>query len=173
VSLTPSPDAIACFANLGPTGADKYGNGRGQVTVPCSIETKKGVRHDRALVLITKIPPIADWQSSTILGNAVATIEPSEFALPLAVRLAALNADEVRMCFAPTRVESSGGRRFILNGSPSFFSYGPIKGCDMSLAATDWRESADIPIVSEDTGAITYVYYDWFSGCESLITTKA
>ena len=171
--LVPTDDMISRFNDIGATGPDQYGNGKGEIKIPCAIETESGDSYDRALILITKMPPIADWQKSTVLANVVAAIRRSDFALPLDVRLATLNADEIRMGFAPTRVQANDDRYFILNWSPNFFSYGPLKGSDISVCPVSFQETSDIPIVTEDVDRVTYVYYDWFSGCESLIQNAA
>jgi hypothetical protein len=171
--LAPSDSDISCFSEIGATGPDLYGNGRGEIKIPCSIKTSSGDSHERALVLITKMPPITDWRKSTALGNVVTVIANSDFALPLNVRLATLNACEIRMGYAPTRVQAYRGRYFILNWSASFFSYKPFRGSNISLCPVSFKETSDIPVVSEDVGRITYVYYDWFMGCESLIQNEA
>ena len=167
--LRPTAAQIKRFQEIGATGPDQYGNGRGEITIPGAIETVNGQLHDPALILITKMPPIADWQHQTLLGTDVDTISKSDFALPLDVRLATLSADELLMGYAPTRVQAIDGRNFILNWSPNFFASGQLKGCDISLSSVAFQEGSETPLIDADPQQVTYVYYDWFPGCESLI----
>ncbi|QDT94815.1 hypothetical protein V144x_02470 [Gimesia aquarii] len=165
----PTVNQFKILNEIGATGADQYGNGRGTLYIPCRIDTVSGNSIDKALVLITKKPPIDDWRQTIILGNAVSDIEPSDYALPLTVRLANLNADEIRMGFAPTAVQSKDDRYFILNWTPYFFFYGPLLGKDISLCNAEFCYSSDIPIYQGiESDQIAFVYYDWFNGCESL-----
>ncbi|MFO1461028.1 MAG: hypothetical protein U1G08_16690 [Verrucomicrobiota bacterium] len=171
--LVPTREAIGRFTDIGATGPDQYGNGKGEIKVPCAIETTAGKWIDRALVLIGKMPPIEYGRKSTLLGDAVASISPSRFALPLAVRLETLRADEIRMGFAPTRVQSGDGRSFVLNGTPSFLSHGTVVGKDISLCHQSSRLTGENLILNEEIDQITYVYYDWYAGCESLVSHGA
>jgi hypothetical protein len=168
----PTNHVVSQFKEIGPTGPDRWGNGRGEIKIPCSIATKSGASNQRAIAVITKMPPISYDRKSALLGNQVTTVARSDFALPLDVRLATLNATETSMGFAPTCVQANG-QFFILSGPSVFFEYGWLKGRDISLCPIPPLPIRDFPIVGNDNSGITYVYYDWFLGCETLIRTTA
>jgi hypothetical protein len=165
-----STHQIQILSDIGGTEADKYGNGKGEIKIPCAIQDALGKLHDPTLIVITKMPPIQEWRRQIMLGGPDVSIQPSDFALPLSVRLATLNADELRMGFAPTLVRSSDDQRFLLNWSTQVFSYRHLKGQDISLPeeSFDWHQSQEFPIIDENLERVTFLYYDWFKGCQKL-----
>jgi hypothetical protein len=130
---------------IGATPADIYGNGRQYTETPCCVETKDGERIDVAVVSIQLHAPFEQSREYR-LGSDIAHVYASSFALPLNVRVATSQAEELRMGFAPTLVEVQDHRRFILNWRESFF----VKdGCDatqvkLSLGRIDLTQMPEI-----------------------------
>jgi hypothetical protein len=164
---------LQILEQIGATEADHYGNGRGVLKVPCAIRAKSNEVFDPCLLQITKRPPIAQWQKHVRLGTMGEEIFSSNYALPLEVRLAALQAEELRMGFSPTVVESKDGRTFVLNGSANICSYGSVQGKDLILSHKPFSFSDATPILTENIVQMVYMYFDWYAGCERLIRTTA
>lgn len=170
--IAPPTEMTNALRDIGGTESDRYGNGKGSIKFPCAIETVDGGSFDLALVLITKEPPIADWQKTVLLGGEVRAISPSSYALPIDVRLATLDADEVRMGFAPTVIESRDGHRFVVNWANDFFLHGSTLGSDIARALGEFDHHDCLPFVGQPLDQIVYVYFDWFDGCEGLIQQR-
>lgn len=100
---------------------------------PCSMITKNNIYHAKSLIHITDLPPLYENSEFVLFADEVQTILPSFYALPLSVRKATAVAQEIRMNFSPTLVQSSSGRKFVLNGVHQFFDYQGIKGEDIML----------------------------------------
>ena len=64
----------------------------------------------------------------------IAEINPSPYALPLAVRVATSKADEIRMGFAPTMVNLPNGELLALNWSQHFLVKDDIDASKVSLS---------------------------------------
>lgn len=161
-------DHVNMLAEIGGVELEWNGNGRRSITLPCSIQTADGEDYEMALLLITKYPPLAEWQKHVMLGTDVRAVLPSDYALPFSVRRATLNADEIRMGFAPTTVTDGEGQHFVLNGPTSFFEYRSTKGKDLLVSTKSFAYADRYPVVEEDRGRVVYVYFDWFASCEQL-----
>jgi hypothetical protein len=164
---------IQVLSEIGATETDKYGNGKGEIKIPCRIHRSQNETYDPAIVLITKLPPLKQWQKRIRLGNSNDLIVSSDLALPLSVRRATFNADEINMGFAPTLVKSSDNQYFVLSWAKQIFSYGQLKGKDISLSERPFRRGDNFPIINEDVEQITFFYYDWFEDCDQLIQKSA
>ena len=93
-------------------------------------------------------------------------IEPSDFALPLAVRAATCRSRETRTGFAPTYVESPEGLKFALNWTVNFFDKKDLIGKDMVLSE---GKPGRLPTVQEDMDDITFIIGDWSEEIRELI----
>ena len=167
-------EQIDVIRSIRATGADQYGNGRGHLHLPCCVTTRSGERFEKAMLLITKMPPIEYWRGPVFLGNSVLRIEESIYTLNHEVRLQALQADEMKSGLMPTLVVSQDGRYFDLHGSESFFDHEGLRGKDILLPPQSALDNIKIPtkapVIAEDTSLIPAFYYDWFDGCESLLS---
>lgn len=105
--------------SIGSTPPDLYGNGSKFIETPCQIKTKEGEIIECAIVSIQGHAPFEDWRNYR-LASEIEKISVSRYALPLDVRLATSQADEIRMGFAPTLVELSNGKRKVLNWTTNF-----------------------------------------------------
>jgi len=168
----PDVQMIAMLKKIGGLEADPYGNQKGIIRVPCCIVWANGQQSDPAVVGIMKHPMWGLEHRPLRLLESVLEVRESNFALSKEVRKGALQAEEVRMGFCPTRVQSSKGDVFILNGSADVFAYAGIKGSEIRLATSQFKERPEIVLsgtkVCEDW-PITFVFCDWFLGCEELI----
>ena len=111
---------------IGSTPPDLYGNGSKFVQTPCQIKTKDGEIFECAIVSVQEHAPFEDWRNY-MLASEIEEISPSPYALPLEVRLATTQADEIRMGFAPTIVELSNGKRMILNWTTNFLKVAGVE----------------------------------------------
>ncbi|WP_425995656.1 hypothetical protein [Caulobacter sp. DWR1-3-2b1] len=101
------------------TPPDLYGNGRQYGCTPCGVIIKGGEKLDLAYICVQRDAPVEDWRT-TRLASEVLDIYPSPHALPIEVRIATAQAEEVRMGYAPTLIEMPDGKQFILNWTQSF-----------------------------------------------------
>lgn len=166
---------IKVLSEIGATESDKYGNGKGEIKIPCMVRRTQDEVYDPTLVVITKMPPIQPWKRGILLGSPAFSMAQSDFALPLNVRIATLNADEVSMGYAPTLVKSRDNQYFVLNWSKHIFAYGQLRGKDISLAerSFSFRRMDDLPVINENTEQVVFVYYDWYDDCQKLVQRKA
>ena len=119
--LVPTREAIGRFTDIGATGPDQYGNGKERSRFRAPIETTAGKWIDRAPRSDRRCRPIEYGRKSTLLGDVGGfRFSITIRALPLAVRLETLRADEIRMGFAPTRRCNPGMvAPLSLNGTPA------------------------------------------------------
>jgi hypothetical protein len=167
-SLLPSETDIEVMREIGGTESDLYGNGEGEFKFPCRVNWTNGGSSDPCVIIVTKQPPLSEWQHRTGLFAEVASVEPSGYALPPDVRVATYNAPEVSMGFCPVRLKSPSGAPFVINGPCDVFWHGDLKGCQISLDASVMRHRDNTSIINTPIDAISFVYCDWFDGCEDL-----
>lgn len=172
------------------------------VAVPCSIQNQSGQRHEKALVLFTRSPPLQESKRKKIhWSNEIAAIAPSPFALSLPVREASAKAEWVSMCYAPLSVKDKQGTAYTLDGPTTFFDFKGVKGEDLLLAddPESWRKDEPIEMVygcvfwlvsliyvrlkalltgrkpaRQVSGCPAEAHYfiDWFAGCEELFAPE-
>lgn len=114
------PEQISELQKIGRTPSDQYGNGAEFCETPCAVTTVKGEQIEMAVVSMQRHAPFEDWRNYR-LATEIAQVRPSPYALPLSVRVATSQADELRMGFAPTVVELPGGELAVLNWTQHFF----------------------------------------------------
>jgi hypothetical protein len=167
--LRPNPEHLAMLERIGGTGSTvAWTPVLNFVSIPCRIVRSSGDELDPAIVVMTPNPPIHSWYERVALFEDVRSLEPTECALPLDVRIAAFTAPEIRMGFAPTRVRAVNGQRFVLNGSQSVLQVGEIKGKGIRRSRWPWDVFSG-PFVPPDGQLAVYVFADWFPGAERLI----
>ena len=127
VDLTAEQRSI--LHKIGRTPPDTYGNGSKYEEYPCAVETTDGEKIDMAVVSIQVVAPLRGSQTNR-LASDIKSIEPSPYALPLDVRRATSDAEEMAMDFAPTLITLSNGEKRMLNWTQNFLK---ISGVDASV----------------------------------------
>ena len=136
------PDAMmASLRKIGATPESQFPE------VPCSVITHSGERIDLALVVFQPDAPSASWYEYR-LASDIAELEPSPFALPLAVRRAAAYAPEARMGWSPSTLEMPDGARFTLSGREHFFVYPGYQATEARVAGGYDLGHLDAPVRS-------------------------
>lgn len=139
---------------------------RQYIGVPCSVKTISGEMHDKALVMFSKRPPYFWYQPEMVhWADEIADILPSDFALPLDVRRATLEKQEVRMGFAPVGIVDSQGREYTLSHETNFLNAEGLKGKEVRLSGRQrgWKKRV-LPTPVEH-----YYFVDWFPQCEEWL----
>jgi hypothetical protein len=152
----------AQLAAIGRTPPDRFGNGSQFHETPCAATLVSGERIDLAVVSLQRHAPFEDWRNSR-LATEILEIHPSPYALPLAVRVATSRADELRMGFAPTRVDLPSGESLVLNGTQSFLLRPGCKAGDVEVSHRkfDWQDQTPVYDRAEE---IAYFVADWPAG---------
>jgi len=135
------------------------GSNRAHLRIPCAIDWSDGTTSDPCLVIVTSSPPILETMRQVRLFDAVKEVRPSRFALSRAIRCATRKADERRMGFAPTPVETPNGRVVLLDWIADVFDHDGVVGSEVRLARR-WPEGEPAPVVSEPRDRITFVFAD-------------
>lgn len=157
--LEPLIDMVKTLSEIGATPPDIYGNGQGEIRVPCRVITKSNETYDCAWICFAQGPPLDLWPSKTFLLDEVLRIEPSPFALPKEIRVATADAEEVRMCFSPTMIEAPDRKLICLNGTNDFFVDSRYKPDEMKLAQPGFHER-DAEYYNAKSGAACF-FGDW------------
>lgn len=123
-----SREQILKLQKIGRTPPDIYGNGAQFHEIPCAVSTIRGEQIEIAVISFQSHAPFEEWRNYR-LATEIAEIRCSAYALPLPVRTATSQANEVRMGFAPTLVELPDGELIALNWTQHFFVK---EGCDSS-----------------------------------------
>ena len=123
--------AASVLQTIGPTPPGLYGDGR---RTPCAVTTIDGERIDRAVVVELGRAPF-EWWGPSRLATEIAELRPSPDALPWAVRAATSLAEETRMGFSPTLVESPTGELMWLNCIQNFLDQPGWAAADVAVAA--------------------------------------
>jgi hypothetical protein len=131
-----APEHVRKLKAIGPTPPDIYGNRRQYCEVPCAVTTLEGARIEMAVVSVQRHAPFEHWRTYR-LASEIAEIEPSRYALPLSVRVAASKAEEIRMGFAPTMVEWPNGGPIALNWSQHFLVRPGVSAGDVRVSKRD------------------------------------
>lgn len=150
--LTPSSAIRSVLDQIGGLSADYYGNWSDFLRFPARAITTDGREIDPVIVVLLRRPPLDAFWHASLLLNEIAELHPSEYALPLDVRQAALDAQEVRMSFTPTRVEATNGARFVLNGALSVLRMvglnDDVAGSMIRLPSRTWSDDAGAKLVN-------------------------
>ena len=127
---------------IGRTPPDQYGNGRQFHETPCAITTVSGEQINLAIVSVQRHAPFEEWRDCR-LASDIAAVHPSPYALPLTVRAASSQADEIRMGFAPTMIEAPNGELLALNGTQNFLVSSRCKASEVVVSnrRLDWSNS--------------------------------
>lgn len=122
--------------------------------IPAKIELNNGMIHDFARIRISKNPPMGyyfDLFETVIYIDEVKSINKSEFSLSKEVRDKSKNAEELRMSFYPTVLQTADKRKIVINSLTLFFDFQNIKGSELSLANEFWDFKNDNYIYATET----------------------
>lgn len=148
-------DIETTLSQIGQTSADVYGNGSQYKSFPCSVRTHSGEFIPIAIVSKQTHAPFEHHRSYR-LSSDIACVQPSEFALPLNVRVATSQAHEVGMGFAPTILQTADHLRLTANWTTNFVS---IPGVDARkiVIAKNQRYFDDTPAVIDEPRPVYFV----------------
>ena len=169
-SLTLTEDQKKALGDIGVTPPDLYSNGSKFKETPCKVKTKTGELFEYAIVTIQSHAPFEEWREYR-LASEIEKISSSLYALPLEVRLATTQADEIRMGFAPTLVELSNGQRTILNWTTNFLKINGVETSDTKVCKESINAS-DMPAIYKSTEKVVYFVADPIND-ESNASNKA
>jgi hypothetical protein len=164
-----NPDLWKKAKDIGATPPHQYAQDKNYVEIPCKVITRKGETIDKCLLTFTTAPPLSEDQANHRFLKDVADIQPSDFALPHAVRTTTSRSNELRG-MGPTYVRSPEGSLFCLNWTVNFLDHKGALGKDMLLTPeTPNRRPAKTPLISEETDKITFFMGDWSENLRELI----
>lgn len=152
------------LAQLKIIGSTSNGIFENFISIPCEVTTQNGNIYKKSFITFHSKPPTSEY--SWHFSDDIVSIRPSEYCLPQDVRLAASQAYEIRMGFAPTKVQDEQGNKYFLNGSIDFFDYKGIKGENIKLSGE--KSDATIPIINETVAEIEYFIADYSESLEFL-----
>ena len=166
--LVVQPEHLRVLEAIGGTAPNYWMGHNGVIEIPCAISSRSGEHIDPAVVWFTKRPPIEVFTSRFSLYQNIVAVEPSRFALPMAVRRATVFAPEIRMGFSPTRVVAKNGTPFVLHWATSLLDQDGVTGSEIRLSFKPFSMKESITIAEADATHATYFFADWFEGAENL-----
>ena len=133
--LSLSDEQLQTLLEIGATPSDNWAN-ENMFSIPCKCTLLSGEIIEHAIISIQQKPPIGllfYGDNGFLWLDQVKSIEPSQAAFPLAIRIAASKSEEVRMGFSPTLVMAPNQQFYIINGAVNFFDQDGLKGKDFIL----------------------------------------
>ena len=112
---------------------------KGGYEVPAYVRFSSHLEPGVALIRLEREPEILFWTEEHVrLASDIYSIEPCDYALPHAIRVATHNAGFIEhpdgyVESERTRIQSSAGHIFLVEGSANFFRYGALRGADMTF----------------------------------------
>jgi hypothetical protein len=152
--LSLSDEQITALASIGGV-VDRTGL---MMHFPCSVGNGDNTIQERVLVVVAQVPPVR-WpvaeKIEAIHQNII--IKSSPDALPLEIRQATFEAEEISMGYSPVGIVSPTGRYYTLGSEMHFFARDGNYGSQMKLAHGKkpgrnkiWPQDADL-----------YYFADW------------
>jgi hypothetical protein len=154
-----SPEFIDTLAQVGGVAT----NGRSILRFPCVVTTAAGERHERAVVLISKLAPVRalvqglPWLSV----DEHCTAQRSALALPVIVRRASFEQPDA----SPVGVIDRCGKEYTLTQGSEFFDKDGVKGPEIKLSGRPAKRGTLVWPAPPDSVFLL----DWFDGCEKLV----
>lgn len=172
--LSLSPEQVDVLTDIGSTLPDSYGNQKEFISVPCKCTLKSGEVIDNALISIQQKPPVGlmyDNKNTFYFIDQISSIEQSDIALPLKVRLETANSGEIRMGYAPTILLAPNNKLYITNGTTNFFYEDDIKGEGIKIPTDEQINYGKAIDTKNDIKEIRIVV-DWSPDLESKFKLK-
>jgi len=151
-----APELVGKLDAIGRTPPDSFGNGRDYSQTPCSVLTKAGERLDLAVVSLQQHAPF-EADRNYRLGLEIADVYPSPYALPLSVRVATAAAREAGQGFAPTPIEMTDGKQFVLNWQPDFVAVDGYRGKDARLLGRQPEWTLQPQVISKPDQIVYFI----------------
>lgn len=136
------------------------------IGVPCSVRNASGQRHDKALVMFGRQPPYFWYRPEAVhWAGEIVEVAASPYTLPLEVRRATFEKQEIAMGFATVGIVDPQGCEYTLSCQSYFFDWKGVRGEEIRLSGRQkgWKRTVASVSVEE------YYFVDWFSGCEKLL----
>ncbi|HEY5040024.1 MAG TPA: hypothetical protein VIJ93_13230, partial [bacterium] len=150
-----------------------YSGEKDYAEVPCKVLTRQGEWIDKCLISFKATPPLTTYENHVRFISDVSDIQPSDYALPVAVRTASSQSKEARMGRAPTYIETPEGRSLCLNWTVNFLDHKGLKGKDVALARENSKlRKGRMTIVNEPIEMITFFMGDWTESARELFHTS-
>lgn len=143
---------------IGATPAHLKSLEKNYAEVPFRGLTLQGESFDKGLILFSLESPLTPAAGKIFLASDLSDIQPSDFALPAALRRASALSIESKVGFAPTPVQSPDGKTFLLNWTVNFFDRDGLFGKGIRPASSASKRS---PIIEEALEKITLILADW------------
>lgn len=161
---------LKVLLEIGCTPPDHYGNLNEFISIPCKCVLNNGQIIENAIVSIQRKPPVGLMyynQDNFYFIDQVKTIENSEFALPLDVRIETGKACEISMGYAPTVVVAPNNQIYFINWTTNFFYEDGIKGKDIKIPSEQQRQLRN-GINTKNPIKETRIIVDWTSELERI-----
>lgn len=150
------PEAVrAALDAIGRTPPDLYGNGDAYHETPCSVVTASGEELNLAVVSRQRGAPVEESRNYR-LASEIAEVRPSDFALPLDVRIASSRSPELRMGFAPTPIEMPDGGLFVLNWATHFLDEPGYSAADARVSDAP-LDMSNLPRIAGTRPAVWFI----------------
>ncbi len=151
-------EQLEILTKIGSTPPDIYGNGRQYRQTPCRVVAKTGEIFNFAIISQQQHTPFEEHRKYRLVTE-IQDIQPSPCALPLEVRIATTQAEEMSYGFAPTVVEKPNGDRMILNWTQDFYDRTDCLAADIKIAK-DYKVSDCLSNIFDLSAEITYFLAD-------------
>jgi hypothetical protein len=161
---------LKVLSEIGCTPPDHYGNLKEFISIPCKCILDNGQIIDNAIVSIQRKPPVGLMyynNDNFYFIDQVKSIEHSDLALPLDVRIATAKGDEMRMGYAPTVVVAPNNQMYITNWTTNFFFEDGIKGQDIKMPSEQQRQLQN-GIDTKNELKETRIIADWTAEFEKI-----
>ncbi|MGH7740077.1 MAG: hypothetical protein ACREL1_08025 [bacterium] len=142
---------------IGATPAHLKSLEKNYAEVPCRGITLQDESFDKGLIIFSLESPLALEAGKILLASDLLDIQPSDFALPAALRRASALSIESKAGVAPTPVQSPDGKTFLLNWTVNFFDRDGLFGKDLRTASSPSKRA---PIVAEPLAKMTFILAD-------------
>jgi len=106
--------------------------------IPCRAVHKNGTVYECALLILGT--PTPQMPRDILFLDDIASLSPSAFAFPLAVREKALHAEEIAMGSAPMMLEDATGQRHVTDALVLFGRAGDQPGSNMRFVSATFNE---------------------------------
>lgn len=151
-------DQSEALKQIGSTPPDLYGNGSKFIETPCQVKTKVGEIVECAIVSIQSHAPLEDWRNYR-LASEIEEISASKYALPLEVRLATTQAEEISMGFAPTLVQLSNAEKMFLNWTTNFLKVAGVETAETKICNVR-DNTSNMPEIYQAKDKVLYFIVD-------------
>jgi hypothetical protein len=178
-NLAIKPTFLKVLLEIGNTPPPIYGDIlKNHICIPCKCTLDSGLIIDYCILNIQRKPPLHQKNYKNIIYiDQVIKIEPSEFSLPLNVRIETTkqgyyeNVDE----YNPTIIEDTNGVLYYIdygisffNEKKGFFNEKKVKGAEMKIRSYTSENATTNPKFKKNKIIETQIIADWTIELEKL-----